>query len=808
MISSAGTSSAGTGELPDINQKGNSRTSLPMMPLAGMTRTKSKDRLKTTRFAPEAPLEGVDFFLALLLCNSANVIETGSPAEGTFQRLYQSESPDEVALLLAMDSMGLTLESRMGDEARIKLHDQDHQIGARIVHARIQCPAVLPFESANRRMSVVVRLPDGKLKLYVKGADSAVLPLLRTQSGDDKKIQQDAEDATLQMSVGGSRTLAVACKEISEELFADWYPRYKEASLAMEDRNVKITKAFMELERNLRFLGCTAVDDQMQDGVPETVGLMLRAGIRIIVLTGDKKETAVSIGKASQIIGESTRLLYLEGSSLGAAQLSLQLAQKAVQASDQKQSQVEIGPRELSPVSAKELDRPLSAKKFRLLRSASSMKRLPSLDSDGRSDSLRRSKTSVRGPKSQAEDKKRLINQTEEDKLMFERKIVLVAEGNALQLLLKFNAAQVLALIQRCETMVCYRSTPQQKSLVTKIIKNTWNVVTLAVGDGANDVSMILEANVGIGVMGKEGTHAAQSADFVMVRFKHLQRLLLVHGRWSLLRSSESVFLNLYKSLAFPLPIFFYGFMAGGSGTTFYDAVFLNFFSALYASAPPVIVGIFDQDIKQDTLLKYPEAYKTFREAPSMGLGALSSWLIMGAWHAFIIYFTMSGLGTDEVMINGQAYSGDMLTLGNSICFVMVLAINLGMISIASVFPFIIFASAIFGQGLYIITFATLDSTPSAEMFGVGTPMLGSMNAWLTMLFALVMCFLPSFLWSSYLAIYNPGVVHRLLETLRAEKNKRVVPFAEIEMDEDPEQNDEQDVNADEERPLRRQNSL
>merc|ERR1740117_873236 len=174
--------------------------------------------------------------------------------------------------------------------------------------------------------------------------------------------------------------------------------------------------------------------------------------------------------------------------------------------------------------------------------------------------------------------------------MMHRRKMVLVCEGDALEFLLKFNMDEMLDLQERCDTMVCSRSTPAQKALAVRCMKIMRKKVCLAVGDGANDVSMILQADVGVGIMGKEGAHAAMSADYVAIRFKHLQRLLLVHGRWSLLRCSGTIFMNLYKCYAYPLTIYYFAFSSGADGTVMMDEMWYSFFSLLFVALPPFCI--------------------------------------------------------------------------------------------------------------------------------------------------------------------------------------------------------------------------
>lgn len=139
-------------------------------------------------------------------------------------------------------------------------------------------------------MSVIVRFPDGSVKLLIKGADTILDKLLRKH---DNAIRDRTWKHLAQMAHFGLRTLLVAQRSISEEEYKEWSHRYSEATLALVNRDQKIEQVQAEIEVNLELLGATGIEDKLQDEVAETMKAMTRAGIRVWVLTGDKLETAV-----------------------------------------------------------------------------------------------------------------------------------------------------------------------------------------------------------------------------------------------------------------------------------------------------------------------------------------------------------------------------------------------------------------------------------------------------------------------------------------------------------------------------------
>lgn len=122
-----------------------------------------------------------------------------------------------------------------------------------------------------------------------------------------------------------------------------------------------------------------------------------------------------------------------------------------------------------------------------------------------------------------------------------------------------------LDVASNCKAVIACRVTPLQKAQVVELIKRTKNAVTLAIGDGANDVSMIRSAHVGVGISGQEGMQAVLASDYSIAQFRYLERLLLVHGRWSYYRMSKFLRYFFYKNFEFTLVHFWYAFFCGFS---------------------------------------------------------------------------------------------------------------------------------------------------------------------------------------------------------------------------------------------------
>ncbi|NXO58432.1 AT10B ATPase, partial [Aramus guarauna] len=187
----------------------------------------------------------------------------------------------------------------------------------------------------------------------------------------------------------------------------------------------------------------------------------------------------------------------------------------------------------------------------------------------------------------------------------------LVIDGRTLNIIFQGGLEEkFLALTKHCRSVLCCRSTPLQKSMVVKLVRRQLKVMTLSIGDGANDVSMIQAADVGIGISGQEGMQAVMASDFAISRFKHLKKLLLVHGHWCYARLAKMVIYFFYKNVSYVNLLFWYQFFCGFSGSTMIDYWQMIFFNLFFTSMPPLLFGVLDRDVSAETLLGLPALYK------------------------------------------------------------------------------------------------------------------------------------------------------------------------------------------------------
>ncbi|KAG2382442.1 hypothetical protein C9374_005644 [Naegleria lovaniensis] len=208
--------------------------------------------------------------------------------------VYHGSSSDEIALLEAATSNGFILTQRTGNGLVIE------EMGVSKFYEII---ATFAFTSERKRMSVLVKHPDGKYVCYVKGADSVMMKRSKMSDQSDTSNNHHGLQIALQkFSVHGLRTLVCARRELSQNEVEQWLEGYTKASLSTKHRDRLLMHCATEIEKDLQILGCTAIEDKLQEHVAESIDYLKKAGLNIWVLTGDKTETAINIAYSTHVL--------------------------------------------------------------------------------------------------------------------------------------------------------------------------------------------------------------------------------------------------------------------------------------------------------------------------------------------------------------------------------------------------------------------------------------------------------------------------------------------------------------------------
>ena len=279
----------------------------------------------------------------------------------------------------------------------------------------------------------------------------------------------------------------------------------------------------------------------------------------------------------------------------------------------------------------------------------------------------------------------------------------LILDGKAISAIMKREdlKSKLSIILSKCYSIIACRLSPVQKSQLVKLMKeaDTSNI-TCAIGDGGNDVSMIQEAHIGLGLMGREGSAASQSADFAMTKFCHLQKLLLVHGHWFYTRSSFLVQYSFYKNVASFLCQLYFAMYSNFSGSSLYESVFLLMFNTLYTLVPVILYGLLEQRYSKKYLLARPELYKNNRNNNLMSSSAFFKWLLIGIWHSMCIFFPWTFVWENMERVYPEGHG--LPSLGSAIAGTAVTVVNLKVLLEARYWSWPLILSVFFSIASYV----------------------------------------------------------------------------------------------------------
>eukprot|EP00736_Rhodelphis_marinus_P009470 Rmarinus@m.21668 len=552
---------------------------------------------------------------------------------------YHAESPDEAALVGGARAFGFSYLERVGTTITLDVLGEP---------VRYELLAVNQFNSTRKRMSVAVRRPDGSIVLYCKGADSHMIPhchppasaAIPSNNQDSTKLSArhrkrrpsltgsqgidpawtDMDGSLADFATEGLRTLVCAKRELSVSEWERWHKVYHAASVALDDRETKLDEAASAIECNMEIVGVTAIEDKLQLGVPETVYALGQAGITVWVLTGDKVETTINIGYSCKVLQPGIQMLMLTCDDADEVKLRMRgLLDQFVPSDSRTELEGEV-----------DVDKMLLQEK------------LPDDlivvdDKDGPGSG----------------------------------RVALIISGDALRHILAddFLRHGLVTLGKHVNAVLCCRVSPLQKAMVVRVVRDLTEPrpITLSIGDGANDVPMIQEADVGVGISGKEGMQAVRAADFAVAQFRFLQRLLFVHGRWNYRRICLVILYSFYKNVTLVFTLFWFTFFSGFSGTALYESFMYSGYNVAFTAFPILVVGILDQDVLDVVAIGIPSLYYYGFHRIGFGVLPMIIWICRALVHSVLIFFISVNFFTSETVMTPGMDAPDIYEMGTGV---------------------------------------------------------------------------------------------------------------------------------------------
>jgi len=665
-----------------------------------------------------------EFFRLLALCHTVMPDEDDSG-----NLVYQAQSPDEAALVSAARNFCFVFKDRqMKDHLYITVIENGLKCKYKVLH-------ILDFDNVRKRMSVIVENEQGEITLYCKGADSMIYERLKSDENDHESYVRNSTTQHLDaFAREGLRTLVVAKKPLTKEEFTTWKKSLDEANASLANREEKVADVYEDIEKDLQLIGATAIEDKLQDGVPETIKNLTKANIKIWVLTGDKQETAINIGYSCNMLTEDMKHVFLiSGDSI-----------------EQVEGELDDAIRTIKQVT--------NGNNLESVHCVSTKSQQSRSDSDPSTSNFINSEQDESG-----------------------ERYGLVINGNSLEYALDDSLNdKFLELATQCKGIICCRVTPLQKAKVVTLVKNKRNAITLAIGDGANDVSMIKAAHIGVGISGEEGTQAVLSSDYSFGQFRYLERLLLVHGRWSYMRICKFLHYFFYKNFAFTLIHLWYGFFCGFTAQSAYDSWFVTCYNIFYTSQPILWLAVLEQDLNPEFCVRFPKLYHVGQIDKLFNTKIFLWDLLRGVATSFTIFFITYGFYHTGAVTQDGLDRMDYQTLAQTLAASLIIIVNLqvaletgfwtflnAFFTFGSIGVFFIFSYAFYSPGLFLFSPSSFGFVGTAES-SYTFPIL-----WLCIFCTVVVCLLPSILTNYLQKIYRPTYADEVLVIQLCERKHR-----------------------------------
>jgi len=667
---------------------------------------------------------------------------------------YISEFPDEGAIADALLSRGYAVLRRSPTEVRVRDQGRKREfqiLGEKVFTSENKMSVVVLQDADTKHQSSSSELRDplhqyqrafgGKEFYVIKGAPSAVLSIVERAS---EPLQSTREDLA-EFEGAGMRLITWAVGLVPPELW-DRVP----ARPPLEDDDAQVKSIADVLFDALHdptaasmlapsYLCTTVLTDTLCDDLQLTVAKLRAAGIKLCLITGDSKRAAVSIALQGNLLTPGRHIQTYTLKNLGnlvnddpahpRAQRMMYLGAGRV---DHGDAGVEYVPGATTAAGGQEGMWDQAEETCLILEGE---------DADRLCASL------LKRPRERPRDRRDPFDSE---------------EGRRQRFINKECRNMCRKMFDRADLVLCCGFTPTQKASVVRLWQLAYREKTcLAVGDGQNDVQMLRQADIGIGITGKEGNSAANNSDVAVTGIRELERLIFVTGHYNFHRCTRFSFYMLYKNLVLASVLMFFSITTLFSAQLVINSVLALVFNTLFNFFPIFVFSLFDRDIPESVLLACPRIFREYKkrqDAPSTAKQMVLLYLNSIYQGCCIYYLSFACLLDGLNLASGHAQDIDVFGyyMISLIVFVTLIECIMEVTNASRLFNLAIAVSLIlYISCLLILNYSTFFSD---GFFGVLTSTTDSAHFWLCTLATTFAALVPEISARSLIQAYTPTV--------------------------------------------------
>ncbi|CAG9315347.1 unnamed protein product [Blepharisma stoltei] len=696
-----------------------------------------ENNLEKLRRKALAQKEGIKWKLlkCMTLCNS--VVPSGDQ--------YHGPLAEEIALVTAAEELGFKLILRSIELCEIEINGIKEEFT--ILGAKAS-------KADQLKTRIITKQKDQNAVLLVKGSYESIVPLLHNET-----IKIQISNEATRISLEGQRPLLFAMKTLKSHEIIDFFTKLDIAKRSPLNVDGKIENVYAELEKNLDFLGIAGIEDRILPETIECIEALQASGMKVFMVSGDSENSTLASANGSKLFSQDLSIVHIN--KIDNEFACIKRLQKVISSKvfhDVGIENISKSPSHIDYASydpfVKEMNsmKPDESIVSEYLEEASMLK-----------DKLRSKTKGLSLHPLMTLESKCMLNFTLMNRPFYpgSLKFGLSIDRMSFRTALSTEDTRKLlvCLLVTAQTACFSDMLPQDKADLVLLLKENiiYKPLVLAIGSSNSDIAMIQEADVGIGIKGKEDNHAKNFCEIAISHFALLKELILVHGHWNYSRMSRAILLYFYKNFILTVITFGYVFISDFSGTSIFNSGLLVGYNLLYTTFPLIVLGVFDQDISDsknaDLKLLYSQGIKN----SLFNYKVLFYYSMHSIIQGGILFLWVTEAELD--LTNEEGMTGNFDVFGCALFIATVITVLLHIVietySFSIVYVCSHFLSLTF-LACYLII-CTDQPFPNYELIGIGDILSKSSIALVIILVTPLVSIVPHYAIRLYLSIFRSG---------------------------------------------------